>query len=119
MFFVEIDDDGLTVDDIKRIANHLIDDHNDLLQQLSQKQLDDLSLITKPTLESDYSEVEIKKHWDEFIKDFVVKDVHGNSMRFYKGSDGCFYFGDERGMEMALNLSKNSPYPNKNYRSDD
>ncbi len=117
MFFVEVDEGKLTLDDIKRIAQHIADDYEHLVNQLTEEDLVDLSFILKPTLRADHNEDEIRKRWQKFVNEFVLHNEHGKPMKFFHGADGHLYFGDKEGMEMAKNLSHNSAYPNKRYNS--
>lgn len=117
MFFVELDDDGISLADIKRIAHHIVEDHKNLINQLDQKELDDLSFMLKPTLEADHNADEIYAHWEKFVDEFVVNDEYGNPMKFFTGDDGHLYFGDKAGMAMSKKLNKNPDYPTKTYNS--
>ncbi len=119
MFFVELDDDGISIADIKRIAKHIATDYKRVIKQLTTHDAELLSFILKPTLEKDHAEDEIRKHWNQFIREFSLTNEEGNKMRFFYGEDRHLYFGDKEGIETAKNLSHNADYPQNPYHSDD
>lgn len=116
MFFVELDDADVTLADIKRIAQHIADDYEHLVGQLTEAELEDLSFILKPTLEADHNEFEIRQRWKKFFDEFVLKNDEGMPMKFFYGEDGHLYFGDKDGMAMANKLSHGGDYPQKVFR---
>lgn len=118
MFFVELDDDGITLADIKRIAQHIADDYEHLVKQLTQDDLDDLSFILKPTLRADHNEVEIRKRWNDLVKDFKIINEHGKTLKFFVDDNNKLYFGDKEGMSFAKAFELNTDYPKNNFHSE-
>ncbi len=113
MFFVELDDDGISIADIKRIAQHIVDDYEDLIKRLTGRDKELLSFILKPTLEADHNEEEIRKYWNQFISEFTLMNEHGEPMTFFYSENKHLYFGDQKGIEMVESLSDNPDYPHK------
>ncbi len=113
MFFVELDDDGISIADIKRIAQYIVDDYKHLSDQLTEHDKELLSFILKPTLEADHNEDEIRKYWNQFVNEFTLTNKHGEPMTFFYSDSRHLYFGDQKGLEMMQSLSDNPDYPHK------
>lgn len=83
MFFVELDEGDVTLDDIQRICRHIVE-HKELIPLMTQQQADDLSYILAPSMASDRDETAKCEHWRQLLREFEVRGMQGQPIRFYR-----------------------------------
>lgn len=111
MFFIELDEGHETLADIKLICQHLVE-HRDLLRFMSQKQLDDLSVILAPTLDRDQDEDEKRQHWQHLLNNFVVFDDDKQPIRFYREpTTQRLYLADPEGLATLPSFIEHELHP--------
>lgn len=103
MFFVKINYDAPTLDDIRHVAEHMLNPK--IAQYLTDTQKHELETIIRPTLARDHNEPQIRAFFDDIITNFVAVDEHNKVYRFYVDKKaGLLYFGDEAGLQEAKSL---------------
>lgn len=101
MMFFELDKDGVTLADMKRIAKGLLA-NKAVLKQLTPEQYEELAYITTPTLAADQNEDNIRTRWQMVLDTFEIKGESNQPLRFYHDEKmGRLYFGDEAGWQEA------------------
>lgn len=118
MYYIELDEDGVSLQDIIRFAKHISEDRY-LVAHLSQQQADDLSAILQPTLSPDQHIDSSSQHWQHFIDSFYIDDKKGRHLHFYHDTaNKKLYFGDDEGIKTAKLLDDHATaYPSETYHS--
>lgn len=99
MLFIEINEGTGSLADIERISRHIIE-HKEVINQLDQDEIKNLSVILTPTLARDHNEDEKRAHWQSLLNDFSMVGSSGNILKFYRqAKTGQLYFGDQEGFD--------------------
>lgn len=107
MIIIELNEGRESLEDIERICHHLAE-HPDLIAIMTPQQREDISLVLKPTLAADHNESEKRAYWEKLLTEFVIKDNHGQDLRFYRDPHSQrLYFGNQEGFETIEALKEN------------
>lgn len=111
MMFFKLDEGDVTLSDIKRIAQGLID-NKWVFKHLTPEQYADLAYILTPTMAADRNEANIRERWAHVLTNFTINDAQGRPMRFYLDDKiGRIYFGDAEGWKEAQAFVHNELNP--------